>query len=91
MCHTMIVGAATVVIALLVIAGIACVVDSPPEDVHAASAWRSLWQHPKHIAAEPISRRHLAVSRASPNSCARRKMLRLDHSSKGAARPLLRR
>ena len=38
MCHTMIVGAATVVIALLVIAGIACVVDSPPEDVHAASA-----------------------------------------------------
>jgi hypothetical protein len=38
MCHTMIVGAATVVIALLVIAGIACVVDSPPEDVQAASA-----------------------------------------------------
>lgn len=38
MCHTMIIGAATVVIGLLVIAGIAYVADSPPEDIHAASA-----------------------------------------------------
>ena len=38
MCHTMIIGAATVVIALLVIAGVACVSDGPLDDIHAASA-----------------------------------------------------
>lgn len=38
MCHTMIIGATTVVIALLVIAGVACVSDSAPDDIHAASA-----------------------------------------------------
>lgn len=35
MCHTMIVGAATVVIAVLVLA---CIYDDPPDDIHAASA-----------------------------------------------------
>ncbi|NJO21959.1 MAG: hypothetical protein HC868_02180 [Sphingomonadales bacterium] len=38
MCHTMIIGAATVVIALMVIAGVACISNEPPDDIHAASA-----------------------------------------------------
>lgn len=38
MCHTMIIGAATVVIALLAIGGAAYVADTPPTDIHAASA-----------------------------------------------------
>ncbi len=38
MCHTMIIGAATVVIALLIIGGVAYVADTPPTDIHAASA-----------------------------------------------------
>jgi hypothetical protein len=38
MCNTMIIGAATVVIALLVVAAIACVSDAPPENIHAAAA-----------------------------------------------------
>ena len=38
MCHTMIIGAATVVIALLAIGGAAYVADTPPIDIHAASA-----------------------------------------------------
>ena len=38
MCHTMIIGAVTVVIALVVIGGIAYVTDAHPDDIHAASA-----------------------------------------------------
>ena len=38
MCHTMIIGAATVVIALVVVGGIAYVTDAHPDDIHAASA-----------------------------------------------------
>jgi hypothetical protein len=34
----MIIGAATVVIALMVIAGVACISNEPPDDIHAASA-----------------------------------------------------
>jgi hypothetical protein len=38
MCHTMIIGAATVVIALVVVGTIAYVTDAHPDDIHAASA-----------------------------------------------------
>ncbi len=46
MCHTMIIGAATVVIALLVIAGVACVSNEPPDDFRAASALVDLTELP---------------------------------------------
>jgi hypothetical protein len=38
MCHTMIIGAATVVIALLVVGAVACLSGEPPDDIHAAAA-----------------------------------------------------
>lgn len=38
MCHTMIIGAATVVIALLVIGAFAYVHGEPPDNIHAAAS-----------------------------------------------------
>jgi hypothetical protein len=38
MCHTMIIGAVTVVVTLVVVGGIAYVTDAHPDDIHAASA-----------------------------------------------------
>ena len=44
MCHTMIIGAATVVIALLVIGAFAYVHGEPPDNIHAAAASIDLTQ-----------------------------------------------